>query len=149
MNEQPVPDAPLRTGGAPDYPGGRIHTPDPAAVERLKRLMAEDRERRAEQALQSGAAGSAPRRGDKYIVANLIRRSAELSLARLPGEEQLRKLNERHVAGEPAAKLAKEIGISGARLCAVWRKMGLWVAPAGQHGRANMGGQGHEETTHG
>lgn len=57
-----VPDAPIRTG-ATSHPGGTIHPVDPAAVERLRALIAERealRPRRQKKKHPTTAATSSP-----------------------------------------------------------------------------------------
>lgn len=125
---------PVRTGSDEDAPtlAERTHAPDPAAVERLKRLMAEQR------AAHPRPTAEEQRRGGRFIIANLMRRRAELDRMRLPGEARLRELHAEHLAGATVAELARPLGLSHQRLAAEWRSLGLEVV---QFGRAR---QGHE-----
>ena len=124
---------PVRTGMDEDGPtvDERTHAPDPAAVEAFERW------RRERQVAKSRPADAdARRRGGKYIVANLMRRAAELERMKLPDEARLRELHREHLAGATVAELAKPLGLSHQRLAAEWRNLGLEVA---QFGRARRG----------
>ena len=84
---------------------GTFHTPDPAAVERLKRLMAE----RAQQ--QPTPQAEAIRRqysGDR-IAANIQRAAAAVNARRtfVLSDEQMTDVEQRRAAGESWERIAK------------------------------------------
>lgn len=128
---------PVRTGTDDDAPTleARTHPPTPAAVAAFERW----REQR--QAAKSRTTDDDERRrGGKYIVANLVRRSAELNRMKLPSEARLRELHAEHLAGATVAELARPLGLSHQRLAAEWRSLGLEVT---QFGRARQGEEAH------
>lgn len=129
---------PVRTGTDDDTLtlDERTHAPAPAAVEAFERWR---RERQT--ALSRPADADARRRGGKYIVANLIRRRAELNRTKLPSEARLRELHREHLAGATVAELAKPLGLSHQRLAAEWRHLGLEVVQLGRARQGQGGGR--------
>lgn len=129
---------PVRTGTDDDAPTleARTHEPTPAAVAAFERWR---EQRQAAQSRMPDA--QARRRGGKYIIANLVRRSAELNRMKLPSEARLRELHAEHLAGATVAELARPLGLSHQRLAAEWRSLGLEVT---QFGRARQGEEVHK-----
>lgn len=128
---------PVRTGTDDNAPTleARTHEPTPAAVAAFERW----REQRAVQ--PRPADRDALRRGGKYIIANLVRRSAELNRMRLPTEARLRELHAEHLAGATVAELARPLGLSHQRLATEWRSLGLEVVQFGLARRGHEAGQ--------
>jgi predicted transcriptional regulator len=134
----------LRTGPPPVYQGGRIYTPDPAAVARLKRLMEEQRRQKeaAEAARQAKSADTAAR----LLAAAKARKARQqadaaeavepvapaASPAKVLPDDTIRALHARHVAGESVTDLAAEAGIARTTLGRRFHQLGLEVRRQGR-----------------
>lgn len=134
----------LRTG-PPVYQGGRIYPCDPVAVARLKRLMEEQRRQKeaAQAARQDKRADTAARllvaaRARKVRLEASAAEEAPIAPARPAGPaaaspargvapDTIRALHARHVAGEPVAALAAEVGITRSALGRRFNRMGLKI----------------------
>lgn len=94
----------------PDTPAGRIHTPDPAAVERLHALLGHD-QRRAAKAAQTRANYGG-------VLENLVRRSAVIAAARTRHltADELAEIDRRRAEGQSWAAIAKHLGIAHSTL---------------------------------
>ena len=113
MTTSPTPPHDLRSNDDAGI-AGTLHTPDPAAVERLKRLMAQQqpRPRHAE-------AGKRVYSGDR-IAAN-IQRAAEAVTARrtfVLTDDELADVEQRRANGETWKAIAADYGVSHTTLMA-------------------------------
>lgn len=142
---------PVRTG-SDDGPtiAERTHIPDPAAVEHLKRLMAEQKAERARQRQTDAAAkaraelrarlvarAKAARGEDEEPAAAVVktparrrRRKAQPATPRVSArprldEDAVRALHARHMAGETIKALAAEAGVYSGTLSDHFKRYGL------------------------
>ena len=115
MTTSPTPPHDLRSNDDAGI-AGTLHTPDPAAVARLRALMAE----RAQQ--QPTAQAEATRRqysGDR-IAANIQRAAAAVNARRtfVLSDEQMADIDRRRAAGESWERIAATFGRSHTTLMA-------------------------------
>ena len=89
---------------------GTLHTPDPAAVARLRALMAE---RAQQQPTPQAAAVNRQYSGDR-IAANIQRAAAAVNARRtfVLSDDEMADIDRRRVAGESWERIAADYGIS-------------------------------------